>query len=178
MEKAEFITDIKYVKEDGGPFVINGIPVRIGETGMDRAEFFISSNPGEEPKPLKKVASGGEISRVMLALKTIFSKSDSIETLVFDEIDVGIGGLTANNVAVKMREISRNRQIVVITHLPQIAARAEHHYVISKTSEGGKTFTRVTEIQGDKRTEEIARMLGGETQAAMVHAKEMLSSGK
>lgn len=175
MEKAEFITDIKYVKDESSPIVINGINIKVTETGMDRVEFFISSNPGEEPKPLKKVASGGEISRVMLALKTIFSKSDSIETLVFDEIDVGIGGLTANNVAVKMKEIAKDRQIVVITHLPQIAARAQFHFVISKKIEGGKTFTYVEKITGDKRTEEVARMLGGESQAALVHAKEMLS---
>lgn len=175
MEKAEFITDIKYVKDETSPIVINGINIKINETGMDRVEFFISSNPGEEPKPLKKVASGGEISRVMLALKTIFSKSDSIETLIFDEIDVGIGGLTANNVAVKMNEIAKDRQIVVITHLPQIAARAQHHFVISKKSENGKTFTFVEKISGEKRTEEVARMLGGETQAALMHAKEMLT---
>ncbi len=178
MEKADFIVDIKYVKEENSPVIINNIPIRISASGIDRVEFLISSNPGEEPKPLKKVASGGEISRVMLSLKSILSESDSIETLIFDEIDVGIGGLTANNVAVKMKEISKNRQTVVITHLPQIAGQAESHYYISKYVKEGKTFTSVEKIEGKQRVDEIARMLGGETETALAHAREMLGIAK
>jgi DNA repair protein RecN (Recombination protein N) len=174
MDKSEFVVDIKYVRDDSSPIIINNIAIKVNETGIDRVEFFISSNVGEEPRPLKKVASGGEISRVMLALKSIFSKSDSIETLIFDEIDVGIGGLTANNVGVRMGEIAKSRQIVVITHLAQIASKASHHYFISKTVKDGKTFTEVDKIEGGKRIEETARMLGGESAKALAHAKEML----
>jgi DNA repair protein RecN (Recombination protein N) len=175
MEKAEFIVDIKYVKEEASPYIINGIPIRIQETGMDRAEFFISSNPGEDPKPLKKVASGGEISRIMLSLKSVFAQSDMIETLVFDEIDVGIGGVTANHVAEKMKKIAKDKQVIVITHLPQIAARAENHYQISKFVKDDKTFTRIEKLDGDKRVDEITRMLGGESDKSRAHAIEMLS---
>ncbi len=174
MEKAEFVVDIKYVKEEASSIIINNIPIKAGETGIDRVEFFISSNPGEEPKPLKKVASGGEISRIMLALKSIFAQSDMIETLIFDEIDVGIGGITANHVAEKMQNIGHDKQVIVITHLPQIAAKAKNHFYISKYVKDGKTFTTVEKIEGGKRVEEITRMLGGETEKSRAHAKEML----
>jgi DNA repair protein RecN (Recombination protein N) len=176
MEKADFIVDIKYVKDESSPIILNGIPVRVNETGIDRVEFLISTNPGEEPKPLKKVASGGEISRVMLALKSIFAKSDPVETLIFDEIDVGIGGITANNVGFKMKEISKEKQLFVITHLPQIASKADFHYFISKSVEGNKTFAKARLLTKEERAGEIARMLGGETEIALKHAKEMLSN--
>lgn len=176
MEKADFIVDIKYVKDESSPIILNGIPVRVNETGIDRVEFLISTNPGEEPKPLKKVASGGEISRVMLALKSIFAKSDPVETLIFDEIDVGIGGITANNVGLKMKEISKEKQLFVITHLPQIASKADFHYFISKSVEGNKTFAKARLLTKEERAGEIARMLGGETEIALKHAKEMLSN--
>jgi DNA repair protein RecN (Recombination protein N) len=176
MEKADFIVDIKYVKDESSPIILNGIPVRVNETGIDRVEFLISTNPGEEPKPLKKVASGGEISRVMLALKSIFAKSDPVETLIFDEIDVGIGGITANNVGLKMKEISKEKQLFVITHLPQIASKADFHYFISKSVEGNKTFAKARLLTEEERAGEIARMLGGETEIALKHAKEMLSN--
>ncbi|MGA2142469.1 MAG: DNA repair protein RecN, partial [Brevinematales bacterium] len=176
MEKAEFVVDIKYVKDEASPYVINGIPIRIQETGMDRVEFFISSNPGEDPKPLKKVASGGEISRIMLSLKSVFAESDMIETLVFDEIDVGIGGVTANHVAEKMKKIARDKQVIVITHLPQIAARAENHYQISKFVKDDKTFTKIEKLDGERRVDEITRMLGGESDKSRAHAMEMLSN--
>jgi DNA repair protein RecN (Recombination protein N) len=174
MEKAEFIVDIKYVKDETSQIKINDIPIRIMETGMDRVEFFISSNPGEDPKPLKKVASGGEISRIMLSLKSVFASSDMIETLIFDEIDVGIGGITANNVAEKMHQIGLEKQVIVITHLPQIASKAENHFQISKYVNEGKTFTKVERIEGEKRIDEITRMLGGQTEASRAHAKELL----
>lgn len=174
MERAEFLADIKYVKDEASPFSFNSTPVKLTASGIDRVEFFISSNPGEEPRPLKKVASGGEISRVMLALKAIFAESDSVESMVFDEIDTGIGGLTANNVGVKMREIAEKRQLLVITHLPQIASRASKHLLIMKETDGSRTFTRLTELKGEARVEEIARMLGGESAASRNHAQEML----
>ncbi len=178
MEKAEFIVDIKYVKDETSPVIINDIPIKVMETGIDRVEFFISSNPGEDPKPLKKVASGGEISRIMLSLKSVFASSDMIETLIFDEIDVGIGGVTANNVAEKMYEIGKEKQVIVITHLPQIASKARNHFQISKFVNEGKTFTRVEKIEGEKRIEEITRMLGGQTETSRAHAREMLGIGQ
>jgi len=174
MEKVEFIVDIKYVKDDESPIIINNLPIRVDERGIDRVEFLISTNPGEEPKPLRKIASGGEISRVMLALKTIFSKNDPVETLIFDEIDVGIGGITANNVAIKMAEIAKEKQLFVITHLPQIASKAEHHYIISKFIKDNKTFTTAKFLKKEERIQEITRMLGGESNASIEHAKEML----
>ncbi|MGC8764540.1 MAG: DNA repair protein RecN [Brevinematia bacterium] len=174
MEKTEFIVDIKYVKDEESDIIINNLPIRVDERGIDRVEFLISTNPGEEPKPLRKIASGGEISRVMLALKSIFAKSDPVETLIFDEIDIGIGGITANNVGLKMLDISGSKQLFVITHLPQIASKATHHYLISKSIKDNKTYTGAKLLNKNERISEIARMLGGESEASLEHAKEML----
>ncbi len=175
MDKAEFVVDIKYVKDEASPVVIQGMPIKLTPNGIDRVEFLLSSNAGQEAKPLVKVASGGEISRVMLAMKTILSVADSVGTLIFDEIDVGIGGITANNVARKMQDLAASKQLIVITHLAQIASRSGTHFTVSKSVEGGKTFTKVTKLDAGKRVEEIARMLGGEGEAAMAHAREMLA---
>lgn len=174
MEKAEFVVSITYVKDEASAITINQIPIRLTESGIDRVEFFISANVGEEPKPLKKVASGGEISRVMLAIKSILADKDMVETLVFDEIDVGIGGVTANNVGEKMKSIAQKKQLLVITHLAQIASKSNRHYFVEKTARDGKTFTGVRELTEAQRIDEIARMLGGESDAAKAHAREML----
>ncbi len=174
MDKSEFVTDIKYVRDDSSLIQVQGSPVKMTANGIDRVEFLLSSNVGQEARPLVKVASGGEISRVMLALKTILSGADSVDTLIFDEIDVGIGGITANNVARKMRDLADSKQLIVITHLAQIASRSGTHFTVSKSVEGGKTVTSVEELDSGKRVEEIARMLGGESAAAIAHAEEML----
>jgi DNA repair protein RecN (Recombination protein N) len=174
MEKASFLVDIKYVREENSPIILQGIPIKISDTGIDRVEFFMSTNPGEEPKPLRKIASGGEISRVMLSLKSIFATSDMVETLVFDEIDVGIGGITANQVAIKMRNIASLKQLFVITHLPQIASAAQTHFKVFKEMSNNKTFTRLRLLSPEERIDEIARMLGGENETAKNHAQEML----
>ncbi len=174
MEKADFVVDVKYVKDEESPIIINNLPIRIDEKGIDRIEFLISTNPGEEPKPLRKIASGGEISRVMLALKSIFAKRDPVETMIFDEIDIGIGGITANNVGLKMLDISNGKQLFVITHLPQIASKATHHYVITKSIKANRTFVSAKLLSKSERISEIARMLGGETNISFEHAKEML----
>lgn len=174
MDKAEFVVDIKYVKDEASPVSIQGAPVKITANGIDRVEFLLSSNVGQEARPLVKVASGGEISRVMLAMKTILSAADTVGTLIFDEIDVGIGGITANNVARKMQDLAASKQLVVITHLAQIASRSGTHFTVSKSVEGGKTVTRVEKLDEGKRVEEIARMLGGESEASLAHAREML----
>ncbi|QJR22912.1 DNA repair protein RecN [Brevinematales bacterium NS] len=174
MDKATFIVDIKYVRDENSPLRIQDVPIKISESGIDRVEFFMTTNPGEEPKPLRKIASGGEISRVMLALKSIFSRSDVVETLIFDEIDVGIGGLTANQVATKMRQIASHKQLLVITHLPQIASAATTHFKVLKEVVDNKTYTRLIPLGPEERIPEIARMLGGEDESAKAHAQEMI----
>lgn len=144
--------------------------------GMDKAELLISANPGEPPKPISKIASGGELSRIMLALKSVLADRDDIPTLIFDEIDTGISGIAAGKVAKKLSEISRHRQVICITHLSQLAAEADDHILISKKTENGRTYTSVTELDFDGRASEIARILAGEdtTELVMKNAEEML----
>jgi DNA repair protein RecN (Recombination protein N) len=175
MERAIFKTDFKYYKTDDGIFEIEGTKIDVNETGIDRVEFLISVNPGEEPKPLRKVASGGEISRIMLALKNVLSDVSEVDMMVFDEIDVGIGGNTANVVGEMIQEIAKKRQIIVITHLPQVAARAKTHFKVEKVFEGAKTKVIVKELSIEERKKEIARMIGNETEVGIKYAEEMLS---
>jgi DNA repair protein RecN (Recombination protein N) len=146
------------------------------ETGWDRATFMIAPNVGEAIKPLAAVASGGELSRVVLALKAILAQSDSVETVVFDEVDAGIGGGTADVVGQKLAELARHHQILCITHLPQIAKYGDHHFRIAKNVAQGRTHTMITPLKSSQRVEEIARMLGGETitDTTLAHAREML----
>ena len=146
------------------------------ESGIDRASFMIAPNPGEELKPLASIASGGELSRVVLALKAILAESDAVETIVFDEVDAGIGGGTAEVVGRKLSDLARHHQIICITHLPQIAKFGEHHFRISKHVNGGRTKTAIQPLSGEDRYKEIARMLGGEkiTQTTLDHARELM----
>ena len=148
----------------------------LAETGFDNARFLLSPNIGEAVKPLADIASGGELSRVVLALKTILAKTDSVETVVFDEVDAGIGGSVAEVVGKKLVSLARTHQVICITHLPQIAKFGEHHYKIAKAVSKGRTQTGVTPLAPHERVEEIARMLGGEkiTQVTRDHATEML----
>ena len=143
--------------------------------GYDEAEFVISTNPGEAPKPLGAVASGGEMSRIMLAIKTVLADSDDIPTLIFDEIDTGISGRTAQKVSEKLSYIAENHQVILITHLPQIAAMADAHYEILKKSDGGKTTTTIRTLSDGEMVEELARLLGGAeiTEAVRENAREM-----
>ena len=129
--------------------------------GIDDPEFMISTNPGEPVKPLGKVASGGELSRIMLAIKTVMAESDNIETLIFDEIDVGISGRTAQKVSEKMAVIGRNHQVICITHLAQIAAMADAHFAIEKKVIDGKTRTSISLLNKEEEIDELARILGG-----------------
>jgi DNA repair protein RecN (Recombination protein N) len=147
------------------------------ERGLERAEFLISPNPGEELRPLARVASGGELSRIMLALKSVVHGDTPGVTLVFDEVDAGIGGRVAEVVGRKLRAVAAHQQVVCVTHLPQIAALADHHLVVRKRVEGGRTITAVETLSSSDRVEEIARMLGGEvvTDTARRHAREMLN---
>ncbi len=143
--------------------------------GMDYVEYLISVNPGEEPKPLAKVASGGELSRIMLAIKTVLADMDEIDTLIFDEIDTGISGRTAQMVANKLDRIASCRQAICITHLPQIAAMAKKHFGIVKNIRDNKTVTSITELDHEGSVMELARMLGGDsiTQTAVSNAREL-----
>ena len=138
-----------------------GRPLMPTETGDDRIEFLISPNPGEPLKALAKIASGGELSRIMLAIKSLESGQTGVESMVFDEIDTGISGRMAQVVAEKMITISRSRQVICVTHLPQIAAAADYHYLVSKSVADGRTVTRVTELDRDGRNCEISRMISG-----------------
>jgi DNA repair protein RecN (Recombination protein N) len=148
----------------------------VGETGFDRACFMIAPNVGEELKPLAAIASGGELSRVVLALKAILAQSDAVATIIFDEVDAGIGGGVAEMVGQKLAALARYHQVICITHLPQIARFADHHYRISKHVAGGRTHTRIAPLAAEARVQEIARMLGGATitPKTLAHAREML----
>jgi DNA repair protein RecN (Recombination protein N) len=154
---------------EGGKYIV-------GENGIDAAEFFVRTNKGEDLLPLRRVASGGEVSRVMLALKSILAEADRVETMIFDEIDAGIGGGMADVVARKLREVAGSRQVVCITHLPQIAAPADLHLAVGKVTAGGRTKTEVKRVEGEARVEELVRMLGGRKapDAARLHAEEIL----
>ncbi|HHV39021.1 MAG TPA: DNA repair protein RecN [Tepidimicrobium sp.] len=148
--------------------------------GKDRVEFLISTNKGEDLKPLSKIVSGGEMSRIMLAFKNILAKYDGVPCLIFDEIDTGISGRTAQVVGEKIERLSNNHQIICISHLPQIAALADTHFVIKKEVDEGKTNTVVKRLKDDERVEELARLLGGVdlTDTTKLHAKEMLEMSK
>ncbi len=135
---------------------------KLTSNGMDIMEMMISVNPGEPPKPIAKIASGGELSRIMLAIKNVIAEKEDIPTMIFDEIDTGISGRAAQKVGVKLRQISKARQIICVTHLSQIAVMADNHLLIEKTRSSGSTFTNVSKIDGEQRISEIARILGGE----------------
>ena len=144
-------------------------------TGCDSIAFNISANPGEDSKPIKEIASGGELSRVMLALKTVLAQSDSIQTQVFDEVDSGIGGAVALSLASCISDLARSRQVIAITHLAGVASRADSHFVVSKTVEGGRTYTSVSVCEGEDRVREIARMLSGDQENVSLElARQMI----
>lgn len=147
-------------------------------SGIDRPELLISPNPGEEPRPLEKIASGGELSRVMLALRTVLAVDRADKTLVFDEVDAGVGGKAAETVGKKLKDLSSRYQIMCVTHLAQIAAFADHQYRIEKMVRDGRSVTRVELLTGDARVEELARMMSGSrvTDAARQHVKELLEN--
>ncbi|MBI5328938.1 MAG: DNA repair protein RecN [Deltaproteobacteria bacterium] len=172
MKKTVFEVHIEKNKDINGDFIL-------GEKGIDRVEFFISPNIGEEPKPLSKIASGGELSRIMLAIKRI-TTTGKIPVLIFDEVDAGIGGGTAEVVGRKLKEVSKNHQVLCITHLPQIAAYADTHYSVSKEVCGGRTVAGVKELKADERISELSRMLGGVkiTSKTKEHAMEMLENAR
>jgi DNA repair protein RecN (Recombination protein N) len=153
---------------------LDGITAR----GSDRAEFRLSANQGEEPRALARAASGGELSRVMLGVRAVLAAADDIPTVIFDEVDAGIGGTTASVVGERLAAVASHRQVLCVTHLAQIAARADHHLRVTKSVRGGRSRARVEPLEGDARVAEIARMLGGETRAALSHARELLQPAR
>ena len=147
------------VRHEKGKLTING---------MDTVEFLISANKGEEPKPIARIASGGELSRTMLALKSVIAEKDSIPTMIFDEIDTGVSGKAAQKIGIKLREIGKIRQVICVTHLSQIAVMADNHLMIEKKIVGERTETSVTCLDTDGRVAEIARIMGGENPSRLM----------
>ena len=177
MSKTDFSVSVKATPADErtDPHLTAGSHV-ITETGIDRATFLIAPNVGEALKPLAAIASGGELSRVILALKALLAKTDSVETVVFDEVDAGIGGGVAEVVGKKLADLAAHHQVICITHLPQIAKFADQHFRISKRVSAGRTRTSINQLDAEERYQEIARMLGGEkiTRTTLAHARELL----
>jgi DNA repair protein RecN (Recombination protein N) len=172
----KILAALKALDMKGGQFQTRLAEGELTRSGIDRVEFYLAANPGEKPKPLRQVASGGEISRIMLALKATFAGADKIPTLVFDEIDAGVGGAVATKVAAKLRALAGSHQVVCITHLPQIAAAADCHYNVAKTVAGKRTSTAVTQVEHQHRISEIARLLDGSVSpVSLEHARALLS---
>ncbi|HCL56584.1 MAG TPA: DNA repair protein RecN [Spirochaetia bacterium] len=177
MEKVHFKVLFEYLEDEDGKLILeDGRRVKISRDGIEKVEFLISPNLGEDLKPLIKIASGGELSRIMLSIKNILSKIDPILTLVFDEIDTGIGGETGFAVGKKLKEISFNKQVICITHLPQIASKGNYHYKVEKRENNERTITVIYALNEKQRIEEISRMLSGDsyTETSLQHAKEFL----
>lgn len=161
-------------------FIVNDSVGELYENGIDNIEFLLSANAGEEPKPLSKIASGGELSRIMLAIKCVLSELDDIDTLIFDEIDSGVSGRAALKIAAKMKELSKTHQVICVTHLAQIAAFADEHKLISKEEKDGRTYTCIASLNYNGRKYELARIMGGltVTQSILNSAEELLSSAE
>ena len=177
MPKAAFRIQIGRARGDAErELVVDGQPCIAGPDGVDEVEFLFSANPGEEPRPLSRIASGGEMSRVMLAIKSVLAQVDDMPTMVFDEVDQGIGGEASVAVAARLAGIGRVRQVLAVTHLPQIAAAASRHFAVRKEERGGRTQVGIWRLDSDERVAEVGRMLGGDNPSALTlaHAREML----
>ncbi len=170
----EMETQLKDLNMAGTRFQVQLEDSNATAAGMEGARFMIAPNRGEEMQPLSRIASGGELSRLMLAIKSVAAKREGIPSMIFDEIDTGISGKAAQVVGEKMKHISLGRQVLCVTHLQQIAALADRHYLVEKAFDGERTRTRLSILEGEKRVSEIARMLGGEEESAKQHAREML----
>ena len=161
-------------------FTISILPCKLGAKGLDDVEFMISTNPGEPPKPIAKIASGGELSRIMLSIKNVISDRDDVPTLIFDEVDTGASGSAAEKIGRKLRQVSKGRQVICVTHLAQIAALCDHHLLIQKQVKDDHTFTQVTELDHPGRVREIARIMSGVdvSELSLQNAEEMLRRAK
>jgi DNA repair protein RecN (Recombination protein N) len=176
MVETRFSVKFDEVRDGGGERAQDTFKAIRGE-GVDRVEFMIAPNVGEESRPLSRIASGGELSRIMLALKTILAGTASVETIIFDEVDSGISGATAEVIGEKLLKLAEYHQIVCITHLPQIASQGNTHFLVSKEVIDGRTQTIISGLDPEARVWEIARLLGGReiTPSAVAHAREMLN---
>lgn len=161
-------------------FIVHAETGELDETGIDRMEFYISTNPGEPPKPIGKIASGGELSRIMLSLKNVIAEGDRVGTLIFDEVDTGVSGRAAQKIGRKLKQASAGRQIICVTHLAQVAAFADTHLLIAKTVRDGRTFTTVNALPQEERVQELARIMGGEnlTPTVLASARELILQAK
>ena len=161
-------------------FIVHAETGELDETGIDRMEFYISTNPGEPPKPIGKIASGGELSRIMLSLKNVIAEGDRVGTLIFDEVDTGVSGRAAQKIGRKLKQASAGRQIICVTHLAQVAAFADTHLLIAKTVRDGRTFTTVNALPQEERVQELARIMGGEnlTPTVLASARELIFQAK
>lgn len=176
MERAAFRVKTDYRLQDEGPILINDHPVAADPSGADSVEFYITTNPGEGEKPLAHIASGGEISRTMLAIKSVLAGKDGISTVIFDEIDIGISGRISRVVAEHLRQLADYHQVVCITHLPQIASLGEIHYVVGKQVQDNRTTTSIHRLSEEERVREIATLVGGDTisEVTLSNARELL----
>lgn len=177
---ADVERELAFLNMPSVKFIVNDSVGKLYENGIDNIEFLLSANAGEEPKPLSKIASGGELSRIMLAIKCVLSELDDIDTLIFDEIDSGVSGRAALKIAAKMKELSKTHQVICVTHLAQIAAFADEHKLISKEEKDGRTYTCIVSLDYNGRKYELARIMGGltVTQSILNSAEELLSSAE
>jgi DNA repair protein RecN (Recombination protein N) len=180
MERTVFEVRVTQNEMENGIIEHNGKKFHLDSKGIDSVEFLISPNPGEELRPLKNIASGGEVSRIMLTIKTVLSKTEELDTMIFDEIDTGIGGRIAEVVGRKLKELSKSQQVICITHLPQIASLADSHCRVEKKITGNRTVVEVNKLNEQEKVREIARMLAGEkiTDVTLAHAQEMVEQAK
>lgn len=169
-------SELEFLDMPNVRFVVKCDDIGLTENGKDEIEFLISANVGEEPKPLAKIASGGELSRIMLAIKNVLAETDGVDTMIFDEIDTGVSGRAAQKIAMKLRSASKGRQVICVTHLAQIAAQGDVHIYISKSVSDGKTYTNIKSLIEEDRVAEIARIMGGMeiTKLQLESAREML----
>ena len=171
--------ELSYLNMPNVRFKVNFEETDFTESGKDNLEFYIATNAGEPLKPLTKIASGGELSRIMLSIKNVLADNDNVDTLIFDEVDTGISGSAAQKVGQKLKQVSKGRQIICVTHLAQVAAYADNHLLISKDTEGGRTFTSVESLEKEGRVNELARIMGGTmTEALKKSAEELLELSK
>lgn len=178
--KEEVEKELAFLNMKGVRIEVSVEKVPLNDKGWDKVEFLISSNPGEPPKPVSKIASGGELSRMMLAIKTVLSKNDITGTLIFDEVDTGISGSASQKVGMKLKQVSKNRQVICVTHQPQIAALADIHFLIKKSTDGERTYTEVTKLDEENRIKSLAALIGGAEVGgtALEHAKKLIEEGK
>ncbi len=180
MENASFRVKVDYRPTENSRILVEGVPVQVEATGADQVEFFITTNPGEGEKPLAQTASGGEISRTMLAIKSVLAGADGIATVIFDEIDIGISGRISRIVGQQLKKLSQFHQVICITHLPQIASLGNTHFAVGKLVKNERTVTKLRKLEHDERVQEIATLVGGRSlsETTLQNARELLENAE